>query len=88
MADRVEPTWAIDASGRWIDTGSGPGYSPPEDTRPEYSPAALILDVLELLADQDIIPVAQPNMMLVASHAAADLLRALGVRPANAPLGR
>jgi len=64
--------------GQWI---SGPMI----DRRPEYSPASLILDVRQLLHRAGVEVDPGPSELHVASLAAADLLRALGVRPANAP---
>jgi hypothetical protein len=54
------------------------------DSRGEYSPASVVLDVRCALERAGIEIDPNPNQMHVASLAAADLLRALGVRPANA----
>ena len=67
---------------------SGPGWpvnSETEDTRPAYSPNALVWDVIDVLARVGIRPELSPSQLHVARLAAADLLRALGVRPATAP---
>ena len=56
------------------------------DTRPEYSPSALVLDVQNALAAAGVAVDPGPSQLHVASLAAADLLRALGVRPASVPI--
>lgn len=60
----------------------------PDDHRPAFSPAATVIGVKRLLADQGIMVDPDPNMMHTASIAAGDLLRALGVRPEVAPMRR
>lgn len=67
----------------WIDSGSGGGY---EDTRQGFSPAAIVFQVEQLLAASGVVVSPSPNQLYVASIAAADLLRALGVRPVIAPM--
>ena len=56
------------------------------DTRPEYSPSALVLDVQAALAAAGVTINPAPSQLHVASLAAADLLRALGVKPATVPI--
>jgi hypothetical protein len=58
----------------------------PDVSAPQYSPAGLVLAVTRILAQVGIDIDPAPNQMHVASLAAADLLRALGVRPVNAPM--
>jgi hypothetical protein len=56
----------------------------PADTRPEYNPAVLLENAVEALARVGI-RVDLEHRRQVAVTAAADLLRALGVKPASAP---
>jgi len=65
--------------GGWISGSS-------TDSQPQYSPAGLVLAVTRVLAQVGIDIDPAPNQMHVASLAAADLLRALGVRPVHAPM--
>lgn len=70
--------------------GPGPMNPPtPEpvarDRRPEYSPASVVLDVCAVLRRAGIGIEPGPNVMYTASIAAADLLRALGIKPTSAP---
>jgi hypothetical protein len=65
--------------GLWI---SGPMA---RDDRPEYSPASVVLDIRAALGRAGIDVDAAPNQLHTASIAAADLLRALGVKPTTAP---
>lgn len=58
------------------------------DTRPEYSPTALVFEIMDVLAAAGIKANTGPASVHVASMAAADLLRALGVKPATAPQRR
>lgn len=58
------------------------------DARPEYNPAALVGDVQAVLIAAGIPIDLTTSRLNVAVHAAADLLRALGVRPATAPVRR
>lgn len=58
----------------------------PDDTRPGFAPASVIVAVQRLLAERGVQVDPDPGMMHVASIAAADLLRALGVRPEVAPM--
>lgn len=55
------------------------------DRRPEFSPHFLAAEVIRLLREHDVTVDPASGEMATASIAAADLLRALGVRPANAP---
>lgn len=55
------------------------------DTRPAFAPAALVFEVMDVLSRVGIKINPAPGQLHVASLAAADLLRALGVAPANAP---
>lgn len=57
----------------------------PRDTREEYSPRSLVLDVRRTLARAGIGTEPDENQLYVATIAAADLLRALGVRPTGLP---
>jgi len=50
-----------------------------------YSPAVLILEVQRLLRSRGLDVDPTPGMLHVASLAAGDLLRALGVQPQTAP---
>jgi len=63
-------------------------YPVPEarDTRPEYSPASVVLDVRAAMQRAGVQTDVSPNQLFTASIAAADLLRALGVRPTTVPL--
>lgn len=74
----------VEPGGGWI---SGPMSDAPEarDGRPEYSPAAVVLDVCAALRRAGIGIEPGPNIMYTASLVAADLLRSLGVRPVSAP---
>lgn len=69
------------AGGGWI---SGPMVGG-EDNRPEYSPTALVFEIVDVLAAAGITANPGPASVHLASIAAADLLRALGVKPATAP---
>lgn len=75
MADSIDPGPFFNP----LDDGlHGPG-GPGRDNRPTYNPDALVNDVVALLGTIGIAArVASPY---VAGLAAADLLRALGVRP-------
>lgn len=55
------------------------------DSRPAFAPAALVFEVMDVLSRVGIAINPGPSQLHVASLAAADLLRALGVKPANAP---
>jgi hypothetical protein len=72
---------AVNSGGGWI---SGPMMSA-KDARPEYSPVSLVLDICAALNRAGIPIEPGANVMYTASIAAADVLRALGVRPTNAP---
>lgn len=65
--------------------GDDTGWPLPTDTRPEYSPASVVLDVRAALERAGLAIDPAPSQLHVASLAAADLLRALGVRPVSAP---
>lgn len=66
---------------------SGPGGPMPAvDNRPEYSPTALVVDIMAMLRSLGLQIEAEPLMLHTASIAAGDLLRAIGVRPRNLPL--
>jgi len=80
MSDSVDRRHASET--RWIDSGSGGGYL---DTRAGYAPAAVIVELQRALRAAGIEVNPNPNMLHTASIAAADLLRALGVRPESAP---
>ena len=76
---------AVHSGGGW---NSGPmisGSPPAKDARPEYSPASLILDVRAALERAGIEAVPVPGQAHQLTTAAANLLRALGVRPTKAP---
>lgn len=60
-------------------SGSMPG--------PQFNPEVLVFAVVRVLAQAGVRVEAEPNPY-TATNAAADLLRALGVRPTNAPLGQ
>jgi hypothetical protein len=77
MPDTV-PTNPVHDEGLWI---SGPGGEAP----PQFASAALVFEVIDVLARVGIVLQPTPGMTHVAGLAAADLLRALGVRPATAP---
>lgn len=66
------------------DEGSNGVLTPATDTRPAYSPTMLVVDVRNLLRGLGIATSDDASMHL-ASLAAADLLRALGIRPAALP---
>lgn len=78
---------------RWLSGPTGPMGSEIEvglarhaaDRRPGYAPAALVLAVQKLLADEGITTNPGPNELHVAAIGMADVLRALGVRPEVAP---
>jgi hypothetical protein len=55
---------------------------------PGYSPAALILDIKNVLENHGISVDPTPGMLHTASIAAGDLLRALGVVPQSMPTRR
>jgi hypothetical protein len=78
MADNLS-----DQGTHWVDSGSGPGYE--VRNRPEYSPAILVMNVQRLLSDHGIRIERDFGMNSTATIAAADLLRALGVRPVIVP---
>lgn len=67
------------------DTGWNSGSGSVRDNRPEYSPASVVLDIRAALARAGVRTEPSPNQLYTASIAAADLLRALGVRPTSAP---
>lgn len=52
-----------------------------------FNPAVLIIEVQELLRRRGVPLDPTPGMLYTASIAAADLLRALGVKPESAPIG-
>lgn len=74
--------------GGWISGPSittSPDISPdPGETWPEFNPAALVFEVQDVLRRVGV--QTRPDMsMNLAMTAAADLLRAMGVRPVSAP---
>lgn len=72
---------ATEATGAEIELGIDPNAV---DRRPEYNPAVLLERVVEVLQLVGIRPNLEHRQQ-VAVTAAADLLRALGVKPASAP---
>lgn len=86
MPDTVDPA----PGGGWISgpCTDGAAEHPPHDRRSGYSPAALVLDVQRLLRQRGLQVEVDQGMTFVAGIAAADLLRALGVRPETAPQRR
>jgi hypothetical protein len=74
------PTDPIHDEGQWISGAMG-------EPAPEFAPTALVFEVLDVLARVGIVVQPTPGMTHVAGLAAADLLRALGVRPATVPRG-
>ena len=56
------------------------------DTREGFSPAVVVFAVQRLLAEKGIVLTSNPSTEYTAVIAASDLLRALGVRPENAPM--
>jgi hypothetical protein len=56
-----------------------------QDTRPEYSPTSLLLDVRAVLERAGIQLAEDDARVYTATIAAADLLQALGVKPVTAP---
>lgn len=85
MEDRVERMRSDRGRPRWVDTGSGPGY---EDMRPAFDPMMLVVAVQRLLRERGIAVEVGDAQIYVSMIAAADLLRALGVRPEQAPMER
>lgn len=76
---------AESGGGGWI---SGPSTSFPsteelteDEDEPMYAPTALVFEVMDVLSRVGIKVDAMPSRLHVAELAAADLLRALGVRP-------
>lgn len=59
-----------------------------DDTRPTYDPYSLLIAIQRLLADRGVVIEPDESRLYVAGIAAADLLRALGVRPEIAPTRR
>lgn len=55
------------------------------DPRPAFAPAALVFEVMDVLSRIGVKVNPTPGQLHVASLAAADLLRALGVFPQTAP---
>jgi hypothetical protein len=69
--------------GSWL---SGSAIGPMgADTRPEFGVAFFAVECARLLAEHDIAVDTDPGRQHVIEIAAADLLRAFGVRPASAP---
>lgn len=85
MSDSVERMRSDRGRPRWIDSGSGGGYEH-HDTRQGFAPASVVIEVQRLLREAGITTDPTPNMLHTASIAAADLLRAMGVRPEVAPM--
>lgn len=81
LPTRPDPHEGLHSGGGW----SPPAHQPPKDTRPEYSPGSLVLDVIEVLHRAGIALDPGPVTMDRAKTEAADLLEALGIRPVTAP---
>jgi hypothetical protein len=70
--------------GGWI---SGPATSPPPvDNRPEFNPSFLVHEILRVLREHRLDVDPNPGQIRVAELSAGDFLRAIGVRPASAPM--
>lgn len=80
MADSIDPGPLFMPLG---EGNSGPGGHL-RDTRPHYSEARLVADVVAMLGAIGI-PTKPTFSARVAANAAADLLRALGIRPSHPP---
>jgi len=57
----------------------------PSAPLPAYNPSLLVLEVVEILGRNGITVIVDLGNSNTAIHAAADLLRAVGVRPESAP---